>query len=126
MSKTINMTNAEIYGLSQALSSAFNMEEKYFPARVNYFIQKNKNNLALMTESIESVRGDIIRQYGTMDENEKIVFTDEKLKTANKELEELLNVSQDVVISTIKLSDLENLDFTPKQMQALLFMIEED
>lgn len=126
MSKTINMTNAEIYGLSQALSSAFNMEEKYFPARVNYFIQKNKNNLALMTESIESVRGDIIRQYGTMDENEKIVFTDENLKTANKELEELLNVSQDVVISTIKLSDLENLDFTPKQMQALLFMIEED
>ena len=126
MSKTTNMTNAEIYGLSQALSSAFNMEEKYFPARVNYFIQKNKNNLALMTESIESVRGDIIRQYGTMDENEKIIFTEANLTAANKELEELLNVSQEVTISTIKLSDLDSLDFTPKQMQALLFMIEED
>lgn len=116
MSKTINMTNAEIYGLSQALNLAFNTEERYFPAKINYFIQKNKNALALMMESIETVRGDIIKQYGTMGEDEKISFTNESLKIANKELEELLNVSQDVTISTIKLSDLDSLDFTPKQM----------
>ena len=32
------MTNAEIYGISEALNSAFNTEERYLPARVNFFI----------------------------------------------------------------------------------------
>lgn len=121
------MTNAEIYGLAEALNSAFNMEERYLPARINYFISKNKNILSQLAEDIEKVRKDIIMQYGTISEDgEKADFTPESMKAANQELADLLNVKQDVTISTIKLSELDKLDFSPKQMQALLFMIEED
>lgn len=124
MKKT--MTNAEIYGLSQALNLTFNNEERYLPARINYFISKNKNNLALIVESIEKVRKDIIIQYGNISENNEISFSDSNIKKANEELEDLLNVSQEIDVALVKLSDLNGLDFTPKQMQALLFMIEED
>jgi hypothetical protein len=34
----MKMTNAEIYGLSNALNVAFNEEERYFPAKLNFFI----------------------------------------------------------------------------------------
>jgi hypothetical protein len=41
-------------------------------------------------------------------------------------LADLLNISIDVPICTLKISEFDGLEFTPKQMQALLFMIEED
>lgn len=123
-----NMTNAEIYGLSQALNIAFNTEEKYLPAKVNFYIQKNKNLLSQLNDAIQQTRMNIITHYGYLESenSDTYQFEKEDLVQANKELAELLNITQEVSISTIKLSDLDGLDFTPKQMQALLFMIEED
>lgn len=121
------MTNAEIYGLCKALNLAFNNEERYMPAKVNFYIQKNKNTLAQINDSIELTRQDIIAHYGTLDsENQKYVFNQEVIDQVNKELQDLLNVEIEVEISMLQLSDLENLEFTSKQMQALLFMIKED
>lgn len=122
-----NMTNAEIYGLSKALNTAFNMEEKYLPARINFFITKNKNILAQLSESIEESRLDIIKHYGMINEKDNsVIVPDDKVIIANNELEDLLNIQQEVDIAILSLSSLDDLEFTPKQMQALLFMIEED
>lgn len=121
------MTNAEIYGLSKALSAAFNNEEKYLPARVNFYIQKNKNLLSQLNESIEITREHIITHYGTLnEEGTSYNIPPENINEVNKELQDLLNVEQEVQVSMIYLSDLDGLDFTSKQMQALLFMIEEN
>lgn len=121
------MTNAEIYGLSKALNLAFNNEGKYLPARVNFYIQKNKNLLSQLNESIETTREHIITHYGTPnEEGTSYNIAPENINEVNKELQDLLNVEQEVSVSMIRLSDLDGLDFTPKQMQALLFMIEED
>lgn len=122
------MTNAEIYGLNNALSTAFNSEERYLPAKINFYIQRNKNILAQLNESIESTRMDIIKRYGTPveDDEQSYDFSKENLRLANNELSDLLNIVQDVSIVMVHLSDLAELEFTPKQMQALLFMIEED
>jgi hypothetical protein len=38
----------------------------------------------------------------------------------------MLNLDTDITIQKIKLSDLEGLEFTLEQMEALMFMIEED
>lgn len=120
------MTNAEIYGLSKALNSAFNMEEKYLPARVNFFISKNKNIISQLAEVIEESRADIIKHYGVSNEDGTVQVPGDKIELANGELVDLLNISQEVEISMVSLSVLDGLEFTPKQMQALLFMIEED
>lgn len=121
------MTNAEIYGISEALGKAFNNEERYLPARVNFHIQKNKSILAQATEAIVAVRRHIIEQYGIIDKDKGTFSIDDaNMKIANKELEDLLNEKQELNISKIHIADLDSLEFTPKQMQALLFMIEED
>lgn len=121
------MTNAEIFSLDKALSSAFNNETRYLPAKINFYIQKNRSVLANLSKDIEAVRMSIIEKYGTLEENEdQYKFSDANLKLANKELADLLNIVQEVQICTISLTSLEALDFTTLQMQALLFMIEED
>jgi hypothetical protein len=123
---TKNMTNAEIYGLSRALNSAFNMDEKYLPARVNFFISKNKNTISKLSELIDESRANIIKYYGIDNGDGTVQVPGDKIEAANKELIELLNLSHEVDISMIHLSDLDGLEFTSAQMQALLFMIEED
>ena len=121
------MTNMEIFGLSKALNEAFNNEEKYLPAKLNYYITKNKNVLAQLTDSIEEVRLNIIKQFGVLEEGQDYYsFSPENTKIANQELANLLNITQQVDVLMIHLADLEQLEFTPRQMQALLFMIEED
>lgn len=125
MTKT--MTNAEIYGLSKALNSAFNNEEKYLPAKVNFYIQKNKNVVAQLSDIIEQSRLDVIKHYGVWQETDSsYLVPSEKVEEANRELTTLLNITQEVNIAMIHLSDLDGLEFTSAQMQALLFMIEED
>ena len=120
------MTNAEIYSLSKALGIAFNNDEKYLPARINFFIQKNRSILSQISESIESSRATIIKHYGKIQADGSYFIPEENLNQANQELADLLNIEQEVSITPIKLSGLDGLDFTSAQMQALLFMIEED
>ena len=45
---------------------------------------------------------------------------------ANKELADLSNIKEDIDIKLIPLEELDGIDFTPEQMEALLFMIKEE
>ena len=120
------MTNAQIYALSNKLDSVLNSETRYMPAKIAYFIHKNKTKIVEHFNIIEQSRFGIIRHYGTLDEaTSSYNVPNEVLAKANKELEELLQIEQDIDISMIKLDDLVDLDFTFEQMEALSFMIEE-
>ena len=120
------MTNAQIYALSNKLDSVLNSETRYMPAKIAYFIHKNKTKILEHFNIIEQSRFGIIRHYGTLDEpTGSYNVPSELLVKANKELEELLQIEQDIDISMIKLDDLVELDFTFEQMEALSFMIEE-
>ena len=120
------MTNARIYALSNKLDSVLNSETRYMPAKIAYFIHKNKTKILEHFNIIEQSRFGIIRHYGTLDESTgSYNVPSELLVKANKELEELLQIEQDIDISMIKLDDLVELDFTFEQMEALSFMIEE-
>lgn len=105
----------------------FNSENSvYISARVNFFINKNRALLINACEFIEEQRTLIIQHYGNSDESGNIVVPEDKINIANHELEDLLNIEQDIAFYYIFLSDLEKYDFTPKQMEALFFMIAED
>ena len=120
------MTNAQIYALSNKLDSVLNSETRYMPAKIAYFIYKNKTKILEHFNITEQSRFGIIRHYGTLDEaTGSYNVPNELLIKANKELEELLRIEQDIDISMIKLDDLVELDFTFEQMEALSFMIEE-
>ena len=120
------MSNAQIFALSNKLDSVLNSESRYMPAKIAYFIHKNRTKLAEQLVFIEQARIGIIQHYGTLDETTGAYnVPDEMLNNANKELSDLLKIEQDLDILMIKLSDLDNIDFTLEQMETLAFMIEE-
>lgn len=122
----VNKTNLEIYTLYKKLQEAFLNENRNFPVKVFFYIQKNINALQIKVEEIEKTREYIIKKYGTINyENNNYNISSEYIQQANEELQQLENIKQDVELKTINFSDIENLELTPAQMDSLMFMIEE-
>jgi predicted RNA-binding protein with RPS1 domain len=48
------------------------------------------------------------------------------MESASKELEELFAVEQDINIKLIKIDELKDINLTMGQMQAILFMMDEE
>lgn len=124
----MKITNAEIFGLATKFDEAFKgNNSQYLPAKINFIIHRNVSTLLKQVDSIEKVRLDILTKYGVYNEqNNQYYFSDDTVKQANQELQDLLNITQDIDIIQLSINDLEGLNFTPMQMQAILFMIKED
>lgn len=122
-------SNAEIYSHSTALIKLFgNDNQNYFSAKINFIIQKNKNMLLDKAIEIEQARLEIIQKYGHLNEEDsnQFVIPPEKVEIVNQELADLLSIEQELNILTIKIDDLDKVEFTPAQMEVLMFMIEEE
>lgn len=122
-------SNAEIYSHSTALIKLFgNDNQNYFSAKINFIIQKNKNTLLDKAIEIEQARLEIIQKYGYLNEEDsnQFVIPPEKVEIVNQELADLLSIEQELNILTIKIDDLDKVEFTPAQMEVLMFMIEEE
>lgn len=127
MKKTSNISNAEIYSISNALNQAFNDSDIYIPAKTNFFIQKNRSYFNMLKEDIERVRLETLQRFGSYnEETQSFSFSKSNQLIVNKELNDLLSIIQSVEYYMISLSELEGLKFTARQMQAILFMIEEE
>lgn len=123
----MKLTNAKIMALTTAFTEAFSDDKRYLPAKINFYIQKNMQILTASVESITLNRNAIIEHYGVIDEETGCYnFSDENQMLANKELADLAGLEQDVTISMIPLSHFDGLEFTTKQMQALMFMIKDE
>lgn len=127
--KTVNktMTNDEIYNYAVKLNNDFGEENQiYFPAAINFCIQKNKNTLMTIATDLEKARIDILQHYGEYNsENGSFSVPQENIDTANKELSALLSIEQEVKIYIGSIEDLNNVELTSSQMESLLFMIED-
>lgn len=117
------LKNENIYSINNTLMETFKEEDNnhYFSAKINFLIQKNKKNIMDAAIAVEKVRLEIINKY--KDENNNI--PKENIDIVNKELNDLLNIEQEVKIYTIPFEDLENIEFTPAQANALMFMIDD-
>ena len=47
------LTNEEIYLINQELNKVFNDFNQYLPAKVNFYIQKNRKKIADLAKEIE-------------------------------------------------------------------------
>ena len=119
------LTNDEIYFINKQLNKTFEDSQQYLPAKVNFYIQKNKKRIAELAQEIEIARAEIIKNFGEQKEDQKYYIPKEKIQNAQQELLDLLNIQQEIEVFTISLDDIENLHFTLPQMEALMFMIEE-
>ena len=119
------LTNDEIYFINKQLNKTFEDSQQYLPAKVNFYIQKNKKRIAELAQEIEIARAEIIKNFGEQKEDQKYYIPQDKIQEAQQELFDLLNIQQEIEVFTISLDDIENLHFTLPQMEALMFMIQE-
>lgn len=121
----MKLNNQEIYQIASQLEELSDMKI-YIPAKANFFIQKNINVIKSAATEIEKTRLNIAQQYGVLDEEKNGYYIPpEHIETANKEVLDLFAIEQELDIKKISIEDLGNVEFTPAQMQSLMFMIEE-
>lgn len=122
----MKLTNQEIYSYAIALSNAFADNSQRFPMKVNFYLQKNKKTLMELGQDIEESRLDIIRNYGEpTGDGIQYIIPKEKVELAQKELEDLLNLEQEVQIYKINIDNLpDDIILTTGQMEAIMFMID--
>lgn len=121
------LTNEEIYLINKQLNESFENSGQYLPAKVNFYIQKNKKKIAELAQEIEESRTQIVINFGESSEEDegKYFIPNEKMGDFQKELNDLLDIEQEIEIKIISIEDIENLHFTFQQMESLMFMIEE-
>ena len=122
----MKITNLDIYNIANNYSEIFGDFKSYIPAKVNFYIQKNIKVLAAAAQEIEGARREIAKHYGCLQEDgNSYKIPEELLATASSELNELLSIEQELNIKKINIEDLDGVEFTPAQMQILMFMIED-
>ena len=123
----MKLTNIQIYNYSMALLSEFDTNCNIkLPEKINFFLQKNIKVMKELAQEIEQARVKIASAYGVLSEDgESYSIPADKTAEVQKELNDLLLLEQEVEIRTFKLDDFSDIDLTFKQMNALMFMIEE-
>ena len=122
----MKINNNEIYTLANMVISELGNLDIYIPAKANFFLQKNLQTLAAAVQEIEKSRLEIAKYYGVLDEEgQQYKIPEDKLEEASKELEDLFSIEQELDIKTFSIEALGNAEFTPAQMQAMMFMIED-
>lgn len=119
------MKNKQIYECNKKLM-VFNDCDMRMPVRINFYLQKNIRLIQEAAEEIDRARLSIGAQFGTI--NAAGTGYDvplENMAAANKELQDLFDLEQDLNIHMFKLDDFNGIELTYQQMSAIIFMIEE-
>ena len=123
-------TNLDIYDKAVALMEAFNIKEGEslnYPVKINFYLQKNMNAFVEAAKEVEQKRLEIIQKYGTKKEDSEDYFIpDDKIKEAQQEITDFLNLEQEIPINMLKLDWFDNIDMNAAQVAAISFMIEEE
>lgn len=99
------------------------------PIKINFFLQKNIKTFIDAAQEIEEMRLKVGKKYGTYDAATKSyhIPSGENLEKAEQEINNLLSIDQVLDINLISLTELqETTHLTIGQMQAMLFMIDND
>ena len=122
----MKFNNQQIYQIANNVLSNLDNLNIYIPAKANFFIQKNISILAAAAQEIEKSRLEIAKHYGVLDEEgQQYKIPEDKIEEASKELNDLFSIEQELDIKTFSIEALGNAEFTPAQMQAMMFMIED-
>lgn len=123
----MKLNNLQIYTYAEELNTQFLECNVLLPVRVNFFLQKNIQIITTAAQEIAQVRLDIARKFGVLDEEgANYIIAPEDMADANKELNDLFGLEQELNLHTFKLIDFDNIELTYQQMSAIMFMIEEE
>ena len=120
----MKITNNNIYNYATNLA-ALNIESK-MPVRINFFLQKNIQTVIAAAQEIDAARMEVAREFGTPNEDGTAYnIAPDKMAEAQKELNDLFALEQELNIHIFKLDDFDGIEMTTQQLSAIMFMIEE-
>ena len=123
----IILTNNEIYNYANALVEQFSNKDIKLPIKVNFYLQKNQTELLSLAQEIEKQRIEIIQELGIQKEGaDQIEVPPEKIPEATEKINDLFDLTQEVKIYKVNLDAFGDIELTAGQMQALLFMIDDE
>ena len=126
MVKVKMMKNSEIYSLGNALLE-YMQEELALPVKIKFYLQKNMNKVISLAREIEQSRTEILNKYGTLSEDgTSYHFDDDKIAEAQKELNDLFNLEQEVKVNMLELDWFDSVELSNEQVNAIMFMINDD
>lgn len=123
----MKFTNLQIYSLTNSFNEAFAGFDKYIPVKANFTLQKNAGVLAAAAQEVEKSRLEVAQHYGTLNEEAgRYDIPADKIVEVQTELDNLFAIEQDLPIKTLSIEAFGNVELTPAQMQAIMFMIDEE
>lgn len=126
MVKTKMMKNSEIYSLGNALLE-YMQEELALPVKIKFYLQKNMNKVISLAREIEQSRTEILNKYGTLSEDgTSYHFDDDKIAEAQKELNDLFELEQEVKVNMLELDWFDSVELSNEQVNAIMFMINDE
>ena len=122
----MKLTNTQIYNSAQRLMNTFTDSSIRLPARINFYIQKNKKTIISLGEEIDKARTEILYHYGTPNEEGIINIPSDRIEEAQRELNDLFEIEQEVNILKFSIEKFtDDISLSLEQMEAIMFMIEE-
>ena len=121
----MKLTNQQIYNYATQLAN-FNIYNP-LPVRINFFLNRNIQEINNLGKEIEATRLQIAQTFGELNaEGTQYCVPSDKIPLAQNELNDLFNIEQEVNLHLFALDDFEGIDLTYEQMKAIMFMIKED
>lgn len=119
------MTNKDILSCFEGLQKLRQAADRRLPARTSFAIVRNIKTLQPIVDDFRESYQELLDKYGDPIENDQYQIKTEHLQDFNDELNNLYNLDISLDIVKIKFSDIEDLDFSLEETEALYFMIED-
>lgn len=121
------LTNEEIYVNSLSYETVLKGLPD-LPIQVYFYILKNYDTIKSLYSAIDQSKNKIVITYGeAVDEAAgKYHICQEKVPVAQKELDDLMGLKQEIEYTPIKLSTLKDVTISASCMRHLMWMIEDD
>ena len=121
------LRNGEIYEIGR---NALNFPDDIsLPVKVGFYLRKNLQTLLDLAREIDDARSNILSKYGELKDSEKgqiFELRPECIADANRDVKELMNITQIVDVYILTLDDFDGINLTASQIDAILFMIVEE
>ena len=119
------MRNQDIISSFEGLQKLRQAANRRLPARTSFAIVRNIKTLQPIVEDIQAAYNELIMKYAEPIEEDKFRVKEENKTEFTTEHKNLYSLDTDVSIVKIKFTDIENLDFSLEETEALYFMIED-
>ena len=119
------MTNKDILSCFEGLQKLRQAADRRLPARTSFAIVRNIKTLQPIVDDFRDSYQELLDKYAEPIENDQYKVKAENIQVFNDELNSLYNLDVNLEIVKIKFSDIEDLDFSLEETEALYFMIED-